>query len=55
MSENAEREETIAALLRHGEEARCIELSDFNRTVEALGLSEEYRNHELAETTTDAL
>jgi RNA polymerase primary sigma factor len=88
MSANAdiarEREETIAALLRHGVEARCIELSDFNRTVEALGLSEEevedlgarigelgidlrddcghadapptaYRNHELAETTTDAL
>jgi hypothetical protein len=36
-----EREETIAALLRHGAEARCIELSDFNRTVEALDLSEE--------------
>jgi RNA polymerase primary sigma factor len=79
-----EREETIAALLRHGEEARCIELSEFNRTVEALDLSEEevedlsaridqrgielrddcghldapptaYRNHQLAETTTDAL
>jgi RNA polymerase primary sigma factor len=36
-----EREETIAALLRHGEEAECLELSDFNRAVEVLGLSDE--------------